>query len=247
MYENKIEDILKAQSGNQEVMTKLITENSKLIWSIVTRFKDRGYEIEDLYQIGCIGFIKSIKRFDTNFEVKLSTYAVPYILGEIKRFIRDDGPVKVSRSIKELSYKIKLIQNEYITKKGKDIQIDELAKILKVSKEEIIVAIDSSSTVESIDRNVNDSDDITIMDKLKCEVDEEKEIINKITVKGLIEKLDYKSKKIIMLRYFRGKTQTQVAELLGVTQVQVSRLEKKILSNMKCELTQSKCAKAKTS
>ena len=109
MYENKVEDILKAQSGNKEIMTKLVTENSNLIWSIVTRFKDRGYEIEDLYQIGCIGFIKSIKRFDTNYEVKLSTYAVPYMIGEIKRHIRDDGPVKVSRSIKELGIKIKEI------------------------------------------------------------------------------------------------------------------------------------------
>ena len=224
MYENKVEDILKAQSGNKEIMTKLVTENSNLIWSIVTRFKDRGYEIEDLYQIGCIGFIKSIKRFDTNYEVKLSTYAVPYILGEIKRFIRDDGPVKVSRSIKELSYKIKLIQNEYITKKGRDIQIEELAKLLKVSKEDIVIAMDSNNTVESIDRRVNDSDDLTIMDKLKSNVDQEKDI------------LDEKSKKIIMLRYYRGKTQSQVAELLGVTQVQVSRLEKKILSSMKHKL-----------
>ena len=173
MYENKVEDILKAQSGNKEIMTKLVTENSNLIWSIVTRFKDRGYEIEDLYQIGCIGFIKSIKRFDTNYEVKLSTYAVPYILGEIKRFIRDDGPVKVSRSIKELSYKIKLIQNEYITKKGRDIQIEELAKLLKVSKEDIVIAMDSNNTVESIDRRVNDSDDLTIMDKLKSNVDQD--------------------------------------------------------------------------
>ena len=229
MYENKVEDILKAQSGNKEIMTKLVTENSNLIWSIVTRFKDRGYEIEDLYQIGCIGFIKSIKRFDTNYEVKLSTYAVPYILGEIKRFIRDDGPVKVSRSIKELSYKIKLIQNEYITKKGRDIQIEELAKLLKVSKEDIVIAMDSNNTVESIDRKVNDSDDLTIMDKLKSNVDQEKDIVNKITIKTLIEGLDEKSKKIIMLRYYRGKTQSQVAELLGVTQVQVSRLEKKIL------------------
>ena len=226
MYENKVEDILKAQSGNKEIMTKLVTENSNLIWSIVTRFKDRGYEIEDLYQIGCIGFIKSIKRFDTNYEVKLSTYAVPYILGEIKRFIRDDGPVKVSRSIKELSYKIKLIQNEYITKKGRDIQIKELAKLLKVSKEDIVIAMDSNNTVESIDRRVNDSDDLTIMDKLKSNVDQEKDIVNKITIKTLIEGLDEKSKKIIMLRYYRGKTQSQVAELLGVTQVQVSRLEK---------------------
>lgn len=236
MYENKVEDILKAQSGNKEIMTKLVTENSNLIWSIVTRFKDRGYEIEDLYQIGCIGFIKSIKRFDTNYEVKLSTYAVPYILGEIKRFIRDDGPIKVSRSIKELSYKIKLIQNEYITKKGRDIQIEELAKLLKVSKEDIVIAMDSNNTVESIDRKVNDSDDLTIMDKLKSNVDQEKDIVNKITIKTLIEGLDEKSKKIIMLRYYRGKTQSQVAELLGVTQVQVSRLEKKILSSMKHKL-----------
>ena len=236
MYENKVEDILKAQSGNKEIMTKLVTENSNLIWSIVTRFKDRGYEIEDLYQIGCIGFIKSIKRFDTNYEVKLSTYAVPYILGEIKRFIRDDGPVKVSRSIKELSYKIKLIQNEYITKKGRDIQIEELAKLLKVSKEDIVIAMDSNNTVESIDRRVNDSDDLTIMDRLKSNVDQEKDIVNKITIKTLIEGLDEKSKKIIMLRYYRGKTQSQVAELLGVTQVQVSRLEKKILSSMKHKL-----------
>lgn len=236
MYENKVEDILKAQSGNKEIMTKLVTENSNLIWSIVTRFKDRGYEIEDLYQIGCIGFIKSIKRFDTNYEVKLSTYAVPYILGEIKRFIRDDGPVKVSRSIKELSYKIKLIQNEYITKKGRDIQIEELAKLLKVSREDIVIAMDSNNTVESIDRKVNDSDDLTIMDKLKSNVDQEKDIVNKITIKTLIEGLDEKSKKIIMLRYYRGKTQSQVAELLGVTQVQVSRLEKKILSSMKHKL-----------
>ena len=236
MYENKVEDILKAQSGNKEIMTKLVTENSNLIWSIVTRFKDRGYEIEDLYQIGCIGFIKSIKRFDTNYEVKLSTYAVPYILGEIKRFIRDDGPVKVSRSIKELSYKIKLIQNEYITKKGRDIQIEELAKLLKVSKEDIVIAMDSNNTVESIDRRANDSDDLTIMDKLKSNVDQEKDIVNKITIKTLIEGLDEKSKKIIMLRYYRGKTQSQVAELLGVTQVQVSRLEKKILSSMKHKL-----------
>ncbi len=233
-----MEDILKAQSGNQEVMTQLITENSNLIWSIVTRFKDRGYEIEDLYQIGCIGFIKSIKRFDTNFEVKLSTYAVPYILGEIKRFIRDDGPVKVSRSIKDLSYKIKLLQKEYIEKQGRDIKIDELTKLLKVSKEEILLAIDSSNVVESIDKNINDSDDLSIKDKLKSNIDEEKEIINKITVKDLIKDLDEKSKKIIMLRYYRGKTQTQVAELLGISQVQVSRLEKKILSGMKDRLVQ---------
>ena len=236
MYENDMKIIERAQNGSKEDMTKLIEDNSRLVWSIVRRFNGRGYDIEDLYQIGSIGLIKAIQRFDTSFEVRLSTYAVPYILGEIKRFIRDDGPVKVSRSIKELSYKIKLIQNEYITKKGRDIQIEELAKLLKVSKEDIVIAMDSNNTVESIDRRVNDSDDLTIMDKLKSNVDQEKDIVNKITIKTLIEGLDEKSKKIIMLRYYRGKTQSQVAELLGVTQVQVSRLEKKILSSMKHKL-----------
>ena len=240
MYDNKFEDIIKAQSGNQDAMTKLVTNNSNLIWSIVTRFKDRGYEIEDLYQIGCIGFIKSIKRFDIKFDVKLSTYAVPYILGEIKRFIRDDGPVKVSRSIKELAIKIKAIQSEYNAKRGVEIKIEELAEILKVSKEDIVIALESSNTVESIDKNINDSDSSTILDLLKSNKDEETEIVNKITVKKLIESLNENEKRIIMMRYYRGKTQSQVAELLGISQVQVSRLEKKILSNMKNKLTMKK-------
>ena len=200
---------------------------------------NRGYEVEHLYQIGCIGFIKSIKRFDTNFEVKLSTYSVPYILGEIKRFIRDDGPVKISRSIKELSYRIKIVQKEFINRKGRDAKVEELSKLLKVSKEDILIAIDSSNSVESIDRNLNDSDDLTLMDKLKSNIDEEKEIINRITIKSLMDKLDEKSKKIIMLRYFRGKTQSQVARLMGISQVQVSRMEKKILNSMKNSLTKA--------
>ena len=239
MYDNRVEDILRAQSGNKEVMSKIIVDNSNLIWSIASRFKDRGYEMQDLYQIGCIGLIKSIKRFDSNFEVKLSTYAVPYILGEIKRFVRDDGPVKVSRSIKELSYRIKLVQKEYLDKKGRELEVDELARILKSSKEDILIAIDSSIRPESIDKTIGDSDDLTLMDRLKSNVDQEKEIINRITVKDLMEKLDEKSKKIIMLRYFRGKTQCQVANLMGISQVQVSRMEKKILNSMKISLTQA--------
>lgn len=239
MYENKLEDILKAQSGNKEVMSRIIVDNSNLIWSIASRFKDRGYEMQDLYQIGCIGLIKSIKRFDTNFEVKLSTYAVPYILGEIKRFVRDDGPLKISRSIKELSYRIKIVQKEYLDKKGRELEVDELARILKSSKEDILIAIDSSIRPESIDKTIGDSDDLTLMDRLKSNVDQEKEIINRITVKDLMEKLDEKSKKIIMLRYFRGKTQCQVANLMGISQVQVSRMEKKILNSMKISLTQA--------
>src|SRR5699024_10786693 len=134
---NDMKMIEQAQNGNKDEMTKLIEDNSRLVWSIVRRFNGRGYDIEDLYQIGCIGLIKAIQRFDTNFEVRLSTYAVPYILGEIKRFIRDDGPIKISRSIKELNIKIKELQNEYQNKYGKDISLEEIAKELKTSKEEI--------------------------------------------------------------------------------------------------------------
>ncbi|MBR3720589.1 MAG: SigB/SigF/SigG family RNA polymerase sigma factor [Clostridia bacterium] len=234
MYENSVEDIIKAKNGNEEAMTKLINSNSGLIWSIVRRFKDRGYELEDLYQIGSLGFIKSIRRFDTNFEVQLSTYAVPYILGEIKRFIRDDGPIKVSRSIKELCVKIREVQKEYMNKKGEEITIDEVSKILKVSKEDIAAALDSINCVDSIyDVNYKDENDGNILDKIPANDETEKNIVDKIVLKDAINKLNEREQKIILLRYFRGSTQCQVAKMLGISQVQVSRIEKKILLDMK--------------
>ena len=216
-------------------MDRLIRENNGLIWSIVKRFMNRGYEVEDLYQIGCMGFIKSIKRFDINFEVKLSTYAVPYILGEIKRFIRDDGPVKVSRSIKELAGKILEIQKQYMQKEGREIKIEEMAKMLKTSKEEITLAMESYNPVESIHSSAynKDGDEICILDRLSTNIDEETQIVNKISIKQLIEGLEDREKQIILLRYYKSRTQSQVAKILGITQVQVSRLEKQILETMK--------------
>ena len=148
MYENDIKLIESAQNGNKEDMTKLIEDNNGLIWSIVRRFGGRGYDIEDLYQIGSIGFIKAIQRFDTSFEVRLSTYAVPYILGEIKRYIRDDGPIKVSRSIKELNVKIQELQKEYLHKYGREIKLEEISKELRIAKEEITMAMDSTKPVD---------------------------------------------------------------------------------------------------
>ena len=205
MYENNINSIKRAQEGDKFEMDRLIRENNGLIWSIVKRFMNRGYEVEDLYQIGCIGFIKSIKRFDTNFEVKLSTYSVPYILGEIKRFIRDDGPVKVSRSIKELAYKVIEVQKQYIQKNGKDIKIEEIAKILKTSKEEITLAMETFNPVESIHSAAycKDGDEISILDKLSTNIDEEGQIINKLAIKQLIEGLGKREKQIILLRYYK--------------------------------------------
>lgn len=239
MYENCKEDIISAQNGDKEAMAKLIKENNGLIWSIVKRFGNRGYELEDLYQIGSIGFIKSIKRFDTNLEVKLSTYAVPYILGEIKRFIRDDGPIKVSRSIKELVVKISELQKEYIAKKGKDISINTIAKELNVSKEEIAMALDSVRPVESIYESQNSEDDTYMIDRIIQEKDETELLINKMTVKEMIKGLKEDEREIILLRYYKEKTQMQVAKILGISQVQVSRIEKKILGMMKNKLAGS--------
>ena len=234
MYENSVEDIIKAKEGNEDAMSKLVQNNSGLIWSIVKRFKDRGYELDDLYQIGSLGFIKSIRRFDTNFEVQLSTYAVPYILGEIKRFIRDDGPIKVSRSTKELCVKIREIQKEYLNKKGIEIKIEEISKVLKVSKEEIAAALDSINCVDSIyDVNYKDDNEGSILDKIPSNVDSEKNVIDKIILKDAINKLNDRERKIILLRYFRGRTQSQVAKVLGISQVQVSRIEKRVLLYIK--------------
>ena len=168
----------------------------------------------------------------------LSTYAVPYILGEIKRFIRDDGPVKVSRSVKELGIKIREIQNEYIKKNGKDIKVDEIAKILKVSKEDVAIALDAAKPVDSIYDSVyqNDEEGLSLIDKIDSGINETNKLVDKICITELIEKQDDRKKKLILLRYYKGKTQNEVAKILGVTQVQVSRIEKKILNSMRLKL-----------
>ena len=234
MYENSTEEIIKAQNNEEGAMNNIVIKNSGLIWSIVKRFCGRGYDAEELYQIGCIGFIKAIKRFDTSFEVKMSTYAVPYILGEIKRFLRDDNPIKVSRSVKELSIKIKQIQQEYLAKTGEEINVHQIAKILNTTKEEISIAIDYTNPIESIDEVVED-EQIKI-EKINIGKDESTQIVERIALKEAIEKLDVREKQIIILRYFRDKTQSQVAKIIGITQVQVSRIEKKILNSMREKL-----------
>lgn len=237
-YENTIQDIIDAQNGNQETMSKLVEENNGLIWSIVKRFQGRGYELEDLYQIGSIGFIKSIKRFDVSFDVKLSTYAVPYILGEIKRFIRDDGSIKVSRSIKELAMKIKDVEAKHLREKGEEITILQIAKELNVSKEEVAIALDSLRPTVSIyeDSYSNDEGGISFLDTLSTNVDEAEQLSNKLAIKQMIENLEEREKEIILLRYYKNKTQMEVAKILGISQVQVSRIEKKILNSMKLKL-----------
>ena len=241
MYENSISSIKRAQDGDNFEMERLIRENNGLIWSIVKRFMNRGYEVDDLYQIGCIGFIKSIKRFDTNFDVKLSTYAVPYMIGEIKRHIRDDGPIKVSRSIKELNTKINELKKYYLIKYGREITIEEIKKELKVTKEDILIAMDSVNNVESIENAATSENKegkkLSIMEKISTGKNEEEIITNKLVIRELIEDLKDRDRQIILLRFFKEKTQTEVANMLGISQVQVSRIEKKVLSNMRKKLT----------
>ena len=206
MYENNINSIKRAQDGDKFEMDRLIRENNGLIWSIVKRFMNRGYEVEDLYQIGCIGFIKSIKRFDTNFEVKLSTYSVPYILGEIKRFIRDDGPIKVSRSIKELNTKINELKRHYLLN-GKEITLEQICKELKIQKEDAIIAMESTNAVESMDAATNaenkEGKQMTIFDKISTGKNEEEIITNRMVVNQLINELHDRDKEIILLRFFK--------------------------------------------
>ena len=188
-----------------------------------------------------MGFIKSIKRFDTSYDVKLSTYAVPYMIGEIKRYIRDDGPIKISRSIKELAVKIKELQQENLNQKGRELTIEELEKELKIDKVDINIALEASKTVESIDNkcytNNKDGNSINLIERISTDKNEEEFITNKLAIKQLIEGLDKRDKEIILLRFYRDKTQAQVANIMGITQVQVSRLERKILDNMKMKLT----------
>lgn len=236
--ENRKADILEAQNGDSKALAKLVEENNGLIWSIVRRFRDRGYELEDLYQIGSIGFIKSIKRFDTSYEVNLSTYSVPYILGEIKRFIRDDGAIKVSRSTKELARKIRDIQARHLRETGEEISIGKIAEELKTSKEEIAVALDSLNPTVSIYENAYSDEEggLDFASQLSTGIDESEQIANRLSVQELIQHLDSREKEIILLRYYKNKTQTQVAKILGISQVQVSRLEKKILETMKLKL-----------
>lgn len=237
-YANNNIDVISAQNGNKEAMQRLIDRNRGLIWSIVKRFQDRGYEMEDLYQVAVMGFIKCIKRFDSSFEVQLTTYAVPYILGEIKRYLRDDGPIKVSRSIKELAVKALEAKNTYLRKNGKEIKIEELAKMLNTTKEELIIAMEAFRPVESIYAPAYEGDEegISLLDKLEDGANSEEIIANKLCIQEALQKLKKQEREVIVLRYYKGKTQTEVAKILGITQVQVSRIEKKTLERMKTKI-----------
>ena len=235
MIENTVL-IERAQAGEKEAREVLIEQNLGLVRHIVKRFIGRGYEAEDLFQIGVIGLIKSIDKFDTSYDVKFSTYAVPLITGEIKRFIRDDGMVKVSRTLKENGMKVKYAGERLGNKLNREPTLAEVAKESGLSMEEVVLAMEANVQVESIYKSVyqNDGNEIFMVDQLADEKQNEQEsILNHLVIKQLINDLPQKEQKLINLRYYQNKTQTEVAIELGISQVQVSRMEKKILLSMR--------------
>lgn len=224
-----------AHQGDQEAREQLVLNNVGLVWSIVRRFSGRGYELEDLYQIGCIGLLKAIDKFNLEYDVKFSTYAVPMITGEIKRFLRDDGMIKVSRSLKELGVRVRNVREQMTWELGREPALEEIAGRVGASREEVAASLEAAAEIESLYKNINSGEDqnLRLLDKLPDEREDQEHLLNQMVLEQLIRQLEPRSREIIMRRYFENQTQSQVAADLNISQVQVSRLEKKILRQMR--------------
>lgn len=227
--------IQRSHEGDEEARIKLVEENTGLIWCIAKRFYGRGAEPEDLFQIGSIGLLKAIDKFDMSYDVKFSTYAVPMISGEIKRFLRDDGMIKVSRSLKELSYKAYFAREKLQETLGREPAIEELAEELAVGKEELAMALEAGGEVESLHKTIYQSDgnEIQLMDKLSEQEEREEKVLNRLLLSQLLGELGKEERRLLYLRYFADKTQTQTGKELGISQVQVSRMEKRVLKSLR--------------
>ena len=237
-YDDNIELIGLARNGDKAALNRLIEMNLPLVSAISKKFLNRGYEYEDVFQIGCMGLVKAVNNFDVNYNVKFSTYAVPMIMGEIKRFIRDDGIIKVSRSVKNVARKLHYDKEALTKKLHREPTIEELSAYSGVEIEDIIFATESASSLQYLYDTIHQDDGspVLLIDKLSENPDENAEIVDKIALKEALSNLDIKSRQIIILRYFKDKTQVQVAKMLGISQVQVSRIEKKVLKIMKDRL-----------
>ena len=233
--EEKQELLIKIKNGDTEAREKFINGNLRLVLSVVQRFGRRGENPDDLFQIGCVGLIKAIDNFDPNLNVQFSTYGVPMIIGEIKRYLRDNNMVRVSRSVRDLAYRVLQAKEKYIKDNGKEASIDELSKILEVDKEEIAMSLDAIQDPVSLQEPVyNDGDDsIYIMDQVKDKKNTDERWAENITINEALKKLNDKEKMIINKRFFNGRTQMEVAEEIGISQAQVSRLEKAAINHIR--------------
>ena len=229
---NRTEELIKcAQNGDINAKELLIQENSGLIWSVAKRYLGRGAELDDLYQLGCLGFIKAIDGFDTSFGTQFSTYAVPKISGEIRRFLRDDGAVKVSRGVKERATTIKAIRSQLLQTTGAEPTIQDIAAITGFSLEEIAVAESATAAVESIQQQTGE--DGFCLENILTDTETEEVLLERIALHHAIDSLPEKDALVIKLRYFHGLTQQQISKILDVSQVQVSRIEKKAISRLR--------------
>ncbi len=230
--------IARSQAGDKAAREALIEKNLGLVHHIVRRFLGRGYDAEDLFQIGAIGLMKAIDKFDLAYDVKFSTYAVPMISGEIKRFLRDDGIVKVSRTLKENGWKVRQAAEQIYHERGRDATLEEIAEATGIAREDIVMAMEANVEVESIYKSVYQSDgnEIYLVDKLPEKKDDNEKLLNHMLLEQLIGELGEEERMLIRLRYFQDKTQVEVAKNLGISQVQVSRMEKKILIRMREKL-----------
>ena len=227
--------ITRAQNGDNEARERLVNCNLKLVFNLVQRFSNRGYELEDLFQIGTIGLVKAVDKFDLSYDVKFSTYAVPMIVGEIRRFLRDDNSIKVSRSLKETAYKIQKAKESLINRLGREPSIGEIADDLSLAREEIVTAMEAAQAPSSIYETLyqDDGDPIYLMDQLGTGEAEETNWFNNMAIKEVLQKLPARERKIIVMRFFEDKTQSEIAKVLGLSQVQVSRLERQTLKMIK--------------
>ena len=233
--EHTMELLWRAKNGDKEASDLLVQENLGLVGSVVKRFENRGCEREDLFQIGSIGLMKAIEKFDFSYEVCFSTYAVPLVMGEIRRFLRDDGMVKVSRSLKENGWHIKKSRERLEQKLGRSATLAELMEDTGLDEEEITMALDAGEEVASIYQTVYQSDgsELYLVDKVADDSREEERLLDQVVVEQLILSLEPRERQLITQRYFEGKTQSRVADDMGMTQVQVSRMEKKVLHKMR--------------
>lgn len=225
----------RAHKGDKGARDQLVLENMGLIWSIVRRFQGRGHEMEDLFQIGSIGLMKAIDKFDLSYDVRFSTYAVPMIMGEIKRFLRDDGMIKVSRSLKEMGMKARTVSEALTNLLGREPTVEEIAREIGASKEEVAASMEAGAEVESLYKTIQKEDDsgLCLMDKIEDESQDQERLLNHMVLSELIHELGEKEQEIILRRYYENQTQTEIARALNISQVQVSRLEKKILKQMR--------------
>jgi RNA polymerase sporulation-specific sigma factor len=239
-YDDNVDLIQLARDGNKEALNRLIAMNLPLVSSISKKFLNRGYDYEDIFQIGSIGLVKAVNNFDSKFNVKFSTYAVPMIIGEIKRFLRDDGIIKVSRNIKNVARKLHYDKEALTRKLDRTPTVEELSQYSGINKEDIILATESVYGLQYLYDTIHQDDGspVLLIDKLSENVDENSEMVDKLALKEALKNLDVKSRQIIMLRYFKDKTQIQVARMLGISQVQVSRIEKKVLKQMRENLVE---------